>query len=294
MPGKHRKQNKLDEPFKNEELTPWDEDQEASITTEFEGRLASGENADIFYWDYLQDKARRKAARALENSTQLNQGLEYLDTLRKNGGVIAKYKPSSYFDVRKEQKKFVPGVGTYELKNGEKFSDKYGAASVFRSKTSIKGRELWKNEEKTSRKVPGVGQYEVGGQLSTKTLPLRSSKLSIDEIMRQRHEKMVPGAGKYFISGDISDVKIGPVLSSSMRGKNEFDLAVERGMEVPAPDAYKLPEIGKDIKGGVISTAVPPPLNRYRRSSWKTVPRTFRLHATARQCWLWNKGWYHK
>ena len=53
-------------------------------------------------------------------------------------------------------------------------------------------------------------------------------------------------------------MKVGPVLSSALRGKNEFDLAIERALELPAPDAYNLPSLGADIKGGVISTAVPP------------------------------------
>ena len=249
-------------PYPDEESTDSGSSDEDGVV------VASG--ADIEYWEFLQDKARCKAARKLEKSTRLEHDIDFLDTLDKSGGFISTHNPPSYFDEAKDKKAFVPGVGAYELH--KKRSSANGRSQGLLG-NGAPDRDLWGAEVRHSASLPSVGKYNhTKSSLSSHSLPLPRSKMSSAEVARHKHQKSMPGPGRYFISGDISKVKVGPVMSSSMRGKNEFDLAMERSLELPAPDTYTLPQIGSDIRGGIISTAVPPRSMDLAEAHGKTIP----------------------
>ena len=261
----------------NEDVSAWDHHAN-SEDEENEALANSTVPDDIAYWEYLQDRARQKAARDLERSTRLEHDIDFLDTLDKNNGYVSKYKPPSYFDEHKRRKQQVPGVTDYSPEsygsNDPLSPTRRRMPGLLRGGASA--RSLFGDEERRGRETPGVGRYSGDPLRSSvndaRTPPLRTSTYDAADRTRQQHQKLVPGPGRYFISGDISKVKIGPVISSAMRGKNEFDLAIERSMEIPAPDAYTIPAIGADIKGGVISTAVPPRSMDLAEAHGKQIP----------------------
>ena len=172
---------------------------------------------DIAYWELLQARARRKAARDLERSTALEHDLDHLNTLNSAGGYVSRHNPPSYFDELKERKAYVPGVGTYRYSSNGSGSGRMGkghrsaSAPAHRSTASYgtttrsKGmlrngtasRDLWGAEERRAKAVPGVGRYNhARSSLSQRSLPLAQSRASSAGLARLKHQQSVPGPGR--------------------------------------------------------------------------------------------------